>query len=98
MKILIWCTCLCILVATTLFVTSKTKELSHKNEIVKKILLYQDSIGMVKKELADLSGKYVNRTTYKEENEFLLKRVPMRVKIWHYQWKIDSLNMRFKQY
>lgn len=73
----------------------------YKNRLKNKIALYQDSLNMARAQLALHNANYAFK--YADDikiniTDDLNTRMRMRARIWHYQWKIDSLNMRLKNY
>lgn len=77
---------------------------NKKEAIVDSIILYQDSLRIAKAELSlvDAVNSSMPTSTYEQisakQKSGLQKRIPIKVRMWTYQWKIDSLNAELKRY
>jgi len=73
----------------------------YKNRLTKQISVWQDSLNMARVELALHNTS--NAFKYADDGKINLThdlntRMAIRARMWTYQWKIDSLNIRLKKY
>jgi hypothetical protein len=83
---------------------SKRAANTEKKKITDQIFLYKDSINNSRAKLALIGAKasldYRDGCdpTPEQRAKILAERLVIRAKMYGYQWKIDSLNIRLKEY
>jgi hypothetical protein len=105
MKIFLSLLAMCAIFITVGAYLSKHKSVNAaKKKITDQIFLYKDSINNSRAKLALIGAKasldYRDGCdpTPEQRAKILAERLVIRAKMYGYQWKIDSLNIRLKEY